>query len=888
MNNKKFLGKRLVVIDGKGLFYRGFYAMPNLTNNNGISLGGVYGFSVLALQIVDKLKPDYIAIAWDKSKTNIRKRKQLYDLYKANRHPAPPEFYDQLPYLFKLIKALSWPLIELDDYEADDIMGSLAVKTKKLGLTTCLVTSDLDLLQLIDDNINLYILKNGLSKIEQYTADLFYKKYNIRVDQFVDFKSLRGDASDNIPGVKGIGEKTAQKLLQNFDNLDNVYLNLSLIDKKISDKLIRDKKMAFLSRDLVRIMLDAPVKFNQQAMDIHNINQTELLNILQEYNFNSVIRMAKKIFQWDDNIVEIINQSNNDSLRIAKLKHINLNKLTDLKLASQEVFLIPFFKDHEGLNLRAIIIANKKQSFLINFNQINQDEFVNYMVKTKIINKSVISFDSKRLIKFFLNKKIILTNIIHDYQLAAFLLNPLIKNQNIEGIIDENFNNLILDYSDLSEEMLILKSQEIASYLVEIYQLQINQIKQNKQLLQLLMNFDLPMLNILAKMELNGIRVDLNYFYSMSRQIDDMKSDLQQTIFGYADQEFNIESPKQLSDILFNQLNISSQGIKKAKNFYSTNSSQLEKIINLHPIIPHIIKFREIIKLKNTYLDVLPKLVDKHSDLHTTFNLTSTQTGRLSSSEPNLQNIPIRSKLGNEIRKAFIARPGYILLSADYSQFELRIAADLANDFDLIELFNKQSTDIHTETAARIYNCSVENVTSSMRRAAKAINFGILYGMSPHGLSIASGMNRNESIDFINQYKNLRKPLFDYMDQIIKKTRLNGYAETLFGRQRPLPEINSKNFLIRQAAERAAINMPIQGTEADLMKLAMIGLDQFLKKHLLDSNLLLQIHDSILLECRENVVNDFIESVKNIMENIYKLKVNLRVDIKTGYRWGDL
>ncbi len=887
MSNKNNFEKKLVIIDGKGLFYRGFYAMPNLTNNQGIGLGGVYGFILLALQIVDNLKPDYIAVAWDKSKTNIRKRKQMYDLYKANRHPAPPEFYDQLPYLFKLVEALSWPLIELDDYEADDIMGSLAIQAKKKGIETYLVTSDLDLLQLIDDKINLYVLKSGLSKIEQFTADSFYKKYNIRVDQFVDYKSLRGDASDNIPGVKGVGEKTAQKLLQDFDNLDNIYLNLSLVDKKIAEKLIKDKEMAFLSRRLVQIMLDAPVEFNKSNMDIHNINQNELLSVLQEYNFNSVIRLAKKIFQWNDDSIEIINKTSNN-LKIKKTYHVNLDSLDNLKLSKQDIFIVPFFKDHQGLNLRAVIIADKSKSFLIDFSKINQHDFINYVLKNKIINQPMISFDSKRLIKFFLNKKINPINIKHDYQLAAFLLNPLIKNQNIDGIINEYFKSLIIDYSDLSEEVLILKSQEIVSYLIEVYEIQTKQMKQNKELFKILMDFDLPLLNVLAKMELNGIRIDLDYFHSMSHQIDDMKSDLQQTIFGYANQEFNVESPKQLSDILFNQLNISSQGIKKGKNFYSTNSSQLEKIINLHPIIPHIIKFREIIKLKNTYLDVLPSLVDKSNNLHTTFNLTSTQTGRLSSSEPNLQNIPIRSKLGNDIRKAFIARPGYILLSADYSQFELRIAADLANDVDLIELFNKQDIDVHTETAARIYNCSIDNVTTNMRRAAKAINFGILYGMSPHGLSVATGMNRNESTDFINQYKQLRKPLFDYMDQIIKKTRNDGYVKTLFGRRRPLPEINSKNFLIRQSAERAAINMPIQGTEADLMKLSMINLDEFLNKHHLDSRLLLQIHDSILLECQENIVDNLTKSVQDIMENVYKLKVKLTVDIKTGFRWGDL
>jgi len=878
LNNKP----RMVIIDGKGLFYRGFYSMPDLKNDKGTKLGGVYGFTSLAFQVFEKLKPDYIAVAWDKSKTNIRKRKALYELYKANRHPAPPDFYDQIPLLFNLLSALNWPLLELDDYEADDIMGALALKAKNEGLEVYLVTSDLDLLQLIEEDINLYVLKSGLTKIEQYTPDLFFNKYGIKVNQFIDYKALRGDSSDNIPGVKGIGEKTAQKLLQDFNDLDNIYQNLELIDQKTAQKLVLNKNMAYLSKKLVTIMTDCPVKLDLRLMDVKNFDQNKLLNILEEYNFKSMTRLSSKIFNIkvdnDPQLTELIS--------LTEIKDLNNFKSYDF--ANQDVILIPFFKDKEANFLRSFFIKFKNKSYLFNFKNFDQKDFLNCLVANNLMKANIIGYDSKKIYKLFHNHQFEITKFHHDFLLAEFLINPLINNQSISGLINKYFANTDLDVENFSDEDLLLKGSELISYLSLIYQSQFKKITDNHQFKNLFQDFDLPMIIILAQMEIEGIKLDLEFFESFKNKIEDMISDFQQTIFGYANQEFNIESPKQLSDILFDKLKISTQGIKKGKTFYSTNSSQLEKIINVHPIVGLVIQFREVVKLKNTYLDVLPKLVDDHQILHTTFNLTSTQTGRLSSSDPNLQNIPIRTDLGNEIRKGFVPKDGFIYLSADYSQFELRIAAELADDQELIKLFNQRDIDIHRQTAASIFHCSLDKVDSSMRRAAKAINFGILYGMSAHGLSVATGMNRSEAVQFIEEYKRLRKPLFDYMDTIIDQTRQKGYAETFFGRRRPLEGINSSNFIVRQAAERAAINMPIQGTEADLMKLALIKINKFIQSNKINASIVLQIHDSVLIECLENQLSNLQESIKEIMENVYPTKTLLTVDIKTGYRWGDL
>jgi len=872
---------RMVIIDGKGLFYRGFYSMPDLKNDKGLKLGGVYGFTTLAFQVFDKLKPDYIAVAWDKSKTNIRKRKALYELYKANRHPAPPDFYQQIPLLFNLLEALNWPLLELDDYEADDIMGTLALKAKKMGLEVYLVTSDLDLLQLIQKDINLYVLKSGLTKIEQFTPEIFFDKYGIKVNQFVDYKALRGDSSDNIPGIKGIGEKTALKLLHNFNDLDNIYKNLELIDQKTAQKLVSNKDMAYLSKKLVTIMTDCPVELDLELMNAKNFDQDKLLKILQEYNFKSMIRLSSKIF----NIKLADNPKPTESISLVEIK--NVNDFESHDLANQDVILIPFFKDKEARFLRLFFIKFQDKAYLFNFKNFNQKDFVKCLVNNNLVKANIIGYDSKKIYKFFYQYQLEINQFKHDFLLAEFLINPLINDQSISGLIKQYFD-IDLSIENFSDQDLILKASELISYLSSIYHSQSKNISINSRYKSLFNKFDLPMIIILAKMEMVGIKLDLDFFESFKTKIEDMISDFQQIIFGYADQEFNIESPKQLSDILFGKLKISTQGIKKGKTFYSTNSVQLEKIVDLHPIVGLVIRFREVIKLKNTYLDVLPKLVDDHQILHTTFNLTSTQTGRLSSSDPNLQNIPIRTKLGNEIRKGFIARDGFIYLSADYSQFELRIAAELANDQELIKLFNQRDIDIHQQTAASIFHCTLDEVSPSMRRSAKVINFGILYGMSPHGLSVATGMNRAEAMKFIEEYKKLRQPLFDYMDTIIDQTRQKGYAETFFGRRRPIEGINSSNFIVRQAAERAAINMPIQGTEADLMKLALIKIDQFIQSNKINASVVLQIHDSVLIECIEDQVVSLQKSIKEIMENVYPTKTLLAVDLKTGYRWGDL
>ncbi len=878
--------KRLVIIDGKSVFYRGYYAMPNLSNKEGLATGGVYGFASMALEIMKRLKPDYVVVAWDKSKTNIRKRRQMYAEYKANRKPAPADFYLQLPLLKDLLKAFGWPLYEFDDYEADDIMGSLAVQASKLSIETYLVTSDLDMLQLIGPKVHIYILKTGLSNIEQYSSETFYTKYGLDVHQFLDLKALKGDSSDNIPGVAGIGEKTAIDLLKQFKTLDNIYDNLTLIKDSIANKLISGKDMAYLSKDLARIWLDAPVKFNPKEGTVLNANKDEILKLLQKYEFKSLIKPTSEVFN-----INVLNQTSNLIWKIDLPETVVVtksNQLTkDIKLTGL-VYIYIRFSDKYSINPNVVLISDGLRGYAFDINKLGQKYFIEWFIRQKFLINGLVGFDVKRIIKLLLNYKTLIPIIKHDILIGSFLINPLIKDQSLTGLATEYLDYTGSSYEELDDNEFIMRAAEILGIINNIYKKQLALIVKTPKFLELIMNFELPVIPILANMEFRGIKLNTNYLNDFNEEINDEILRLKQTIFGYANEEFNIASPRQLSKVLFDSLKLSTVGIKKGKNDYSTDSSQLEKLYDKHPIIKFIIQFRELIKLKNTYLDVLPKMVDSSNVLHTTFNLTMTQTGRLSSSDPNLQNIPIKTDLGRRIRTAFIAREGYKLISADYSQFELRIAAVLAKDQELIDLFNEEDLDIHTATASSIYNISPDKVTKAMRRVAKAVNFGILYGMSPHGLVGAINIPYIEAVDFIEKYKTIRKPLFDYMAETMESARRLGYVETMFGRRRPMIDINSSNFIIRQAAERAAINMPIQGTEADLMKMAMIKVDQTIKDSKKDCHILLQIHDSMLIECKEVETDKFIVILKNVMENVISFPVKLKVDITTGNNWGEL
>lgn len=876
--------KRFVIIDGKSVFYRGYYAMPELKTKDGVPTGGVYGFATMALEVLRKLKPDYVCVAWDKPKTNIRKRLEIYPEYKAGRKPAPADFYLQIPILHKLLDAFGWPLYELDDYEADDIMGTLSHKATGKNIETYLVTSDLDVLQLISTHTRAYILKKGLSNIEEYNAASFEKKHNIKVEQFLDYKSLVGDSSDNIPGVPGIGSKTAVELLNDYKTLDDIYDNLGLIKASVSKKLEIGKDSAYMSRKLAQIWLDAPIELNTEEIDGSKAKPLEIQKILNNLEFRSLISRLPEVFNINTNVL----RTSDYELKIPKnividddlkIKNLKINKGKELVVFGRAK------GKHGGQPIYLNISPDENTNYSIDINAINPNILSAKLTEIINSNPRVVGYDIKSTIQIGYSLGIDISKVEHDILIGAFLINPLSKDLELTELAEKYLNYSSVSLDELDNQEFLLKSAEISGVIREVTRLQKTEFSKLPSIDKLAKDIEWRIIPVLAKMEYIGIKIDTKILADMSAEFKNKITEIQQLIYGYGGQEFNINSPAQLADILYNKLGLSTQFVKKGKNNLSTGAKELERLRGSHPVIDLITNYREYTKLLNTYIDTLPKLIDHNSRIHTSFNLTIAQTGRLSSTDPNLQNIPIRSKIGREIRSAFVSKKGYSYIGADYSQFELRLAAYLSKDKDLIDQFNA-GADIHTIVAAQISGIKPAEVTKDMRRFAKTINFGILFGMSPHGLSVAAKMTQQEAKNFIDRYYELRKPLISYMDNLILEAKKIGYVEDLFGRRRPTPDLNSGNFIIRKAAERAAINMPIQGTEADLMKLSMILVTEKLKNY--DAQILLQVHDSILVECVDSDVDEVSEIIKDTMENVYPLNVKLAVDIEVGKNWSNL
>ena len=883
--------KKLAIIDGKSVFYRGYYAMPGLSTKEGTPTGGVYGFAVMALEVIKRLKPDYVCIAWDKPKTNIRRRLELYPEYKAGRKPPPPDFYAQIPMLQELLEAFGWPLYEFDDYEADDIMGTLAVKASAANIETMLITSDMDMLQLVNPLVHVYALKKGLSNIELYSPESFTAKYGIRVDQFLDLKALKGDSSDNIPGVPGIGEKGALELLKAHETLDGVYENLDLIKATMRKKLEAGKDSAYLSKELADIWTDAPVELDLPELDVNKCQPEKIRDLLQKFEFRTLVRQLPEVMLVQDSHEEHTGANSFEFGKLAKNTVIDTEAALkalkdDLKDTKQLVIHGRSAGKHGKRPQLLLLSPTPEKVFTIWLDKVpakQVHDVLSPLLEDKAIPK--IGHDIKSTMQLCYELGFDIDGIGHDTQIAAFLINALRRDLTLSELALTELGYEGGSFEDLSPEDVAAQAPEIVSVITALATKQEAELKEMPKVAKLAEEIEWPVIQVLAAMEYEGIQLDTEYLHKMSEQLADQISDVEQQIYGHADQEFNIGSPSQLASVLFEKMELPAKGIKKGKTGYSTAASELDKLRGTHPIIDLITQYREYTKLKSTYVDTLPTMVDENSRLHTTFALTIAQTGRLSSNDPNLQNIPVRTELGKHIRTAFVADKGKVLVSADYSQFELRLAAYLANDTELMEMFNN-GADVHTATAAQVYGRTPEEVTKQMRRDAKVINFGVLYGMSPHGLSAATGMDFVAAKHFIDKYFELRKPLLDYMNSLKEKARTDGYVETLHGRRRPTPDVHSTNFIVRQAAERAAINMPIQGTEADLMKLAMVNLEKKLVGT--GAKQLLQIHDSILVECPEQDGEKIAALLKDVMESVYKLPVKLTVDTTIGKNWGEL
>lgn len=880
--------KKLAIIDGLSVFYRGYYAMGGLSTKDGTPTGGIYGFTAMALELIKKLKPDYVCVAWDKPKTNVRKRLAIYPQYKAGRKPPPPDFYAQIPILHELLRAFNWPLYEYDDYEADDILCTLAKKATAVGIETMLITSDLDALQCLGSLTHVYALKKGFTNIDKYTPDMFEEKYGLKTDQFLDLKSLKGDGSDNIPGVPGIGEKTAITLLQEYKTLDNVYDNLALIKDSVAKKLASGKDSAYMSKEIARLYDDAPVPLDLKEMDVNKLDTAELADILKRLEFRSLLKTLPQVMRAADvpvpknfDIDAPAKGTFKELQEIPMPKLVPITKPEDFRQIhiNDEIVLHARSAGKNGMDPKVLIIGDSTHAYAIDLRKV--------VIPEKSLNnlKSAMGHDIKNSFKVLLELGIKLPKVAHDTLIGDFIIDSLGRDSTLTGLAARELGyegNL----EDLDDDQLLEKADEIVGVILALANMQSMQMSEVTSLINLATTVDWPVIPVLARMECAGIKIDPPFFAAFALDLEGRISDIEQTIYGFADQEFNISSPGQLGEILFDKLALPTVFTKKGKNGnYSTANDVLEKIKDKHPIIECIQNYREFTKLKSTYVDTLPLLADDNDRIHTTFNLTIASTGRLSSIDPNLQNIPVRTELGKGIRRGFIPEKGNVFVSADYSQFELRIAAAMSGDELMIKAFN-DDRDIHTETAALIQGIDPKDVTKEMRYAAKAVNFGILYGQGTFGLANNTGISLAEAKEFIEKYFEIRPKLKGMITTFREQALNRGYVETLLGRRRPTPDVKSPAFPVREGAYRAAINMPIQGTAADLTKLAMTAVDEKLPK---GAKQLLQIHDSILVECLEKDAESVGKILKETMENIYpKLGVNLRVDVSTGKNWGEL
>ncbi len=791
--------------------------MGALSTSDGTPTGGVYGFAAIAMEIVQKLDPTKVVVAWD-SRTSTSRRKAVYPEYKAGRVKPGDDFYAQIPLLKELVRALGWGFVECDDCEADDIIGTLALQADEDGdYETFIVSSDLDMLQVVDENTRMYRILQGFSRLEELDVPAVEAKYGIKKAQFLDLKALKGDASDNIPGVPGIGEKTAVKLLGSYGTLDGVYeaLDAGKIEGKIAEKLTKGRESAKMSYFLAKIMTDVDVKLNDLP-DLE-IDDETVVAALKKLEFRTLVGKFLRARGNAGQVVKEMKAQMRNALRPSK---------SEQRVARAEK------KASAGLSQQTLEIPVEMPDGLI----------LSWNVKDLMHKNAKVA------------ERIFAGAGFWDLAQGAFLLNPLVRN---------------LERQDEKVE----------------YERQKAEFETKPELKKILMEFDLPLIPVLYEMEERGMLIDRPYFEGLKEEFLKEVAGREREIWKLAGTEFNVNSPAQLSEVFFTRLGLPTKGIKKGSRGYSTGAKELDKLQKYHPIIEKIKEYREAAKLLSTYIEPIPELADKAERVHTTYKQNKTETGRLSSTNPNLQNIPVRTEVGRQIRTGFIAGPGKVLVSADYSQFELRLAAVLAGDQALIDDFNSD-VDIHTKTAAEAFGVAPEDVTKTQRRAAKVINFGVLYGMSVRGLSEATGMSLSAAKDFIERYFELRKPVKEYLDKVLVQAREQGYVETYYGRRRPTPDVLSSNFIVRTGAERAAQNMPIQGTEADLMKRAMLAVKVALPK---GAEMIMQVHDSLIIECDENLAEEVSKILVEKMENVApELAVKLKAEVTIGQNWGEL
>lgn len=872
---------KLVLIDGNSLSFRAFYALPLLSNKAGIHTNAVYGFAMLLEKILKEEKPNHFLVAFDAGKTTFRHEK--YSEYKGGRQKTPPELSEQFPYIRQLLDAYHIKRYELDNYEADDIIGTLSKEADKAGFQTIIITGDRDLTQLATDNVTIYYTKKGVTDVDHYTPDFIAEKYNgLTPNQIIDMKGLMGDTSDNIPGVAGVGEKTAIKLLNQFDTVEGVYEHLDEISgKKLKEKLQNSKEDALMSKELATINVDSPIEVKlEDTLMTHQDEQQEKIELFKKLEFKQLLADIDQSASGEDAIEKTFEiETSFDNVDFTSLKEATIHfELDGGNYLRNNILKFSLFTGEKHIVINADDI-------------INYAELVSWLENP---NTKKVVYDAKKTYVASHRLGIDIQNISFDIMLASYIIDPSRTISDVQSVVSLYGQSFVKDDVSIYGKGKKFKVPEddvlnpyVASITDAIYFAKPNMDKQLEEYnqVELLADLELPLAKILSEMEEIGIYTDVHDLEEMEKEIQEKLDVLIRNIHDAAGEDFNINSPKQLGVVLFETLQL--PVIKKTKTGYSTAVDVLEQLQGEHPIIDYILEYRQLSKLQSTYVEGLQKVISDDQRIHTRFNQTLAQTGRLSSVYPNLQNIPVRLEEGRKIRKAFKpTSKDSVILSADYSQIELRVLAHITQDESMKEAFIN-GDDIHTATAMKVFGVEADQVDSLMRRQAKAVNFGIVYGISDYGLSQSLGITRKKAKAFIDDYLASFPGVKQYMSDIVKDAKALGFVETLLHRRRYIPDITSRNFNLRGFAERTAMNTPIQGSAADIIKLAMVKFAQKMKETTYQAKLLLQVHDELIFEVPKSEVDSFSEFVEEIMENALQLDVPLKVDSSYGATWYD-
>lgn len=881
------MSKKLILIDGHSILNRAFYGVPDLTNSEGIHTNAMYGFLNIMFKILETEQADYLTVAFDLSAPTFRHK--MFAEYKGTRKPSPPEFRQQVPLMKEILKAMNVTIIEKEGYEADDVLGTLAKRGEALGLDVSLISGDRDMLQLATDKVKIRIpkTKKGVTEVEDYYAEDVVKLYGVSPTEFVDIKALMGDSSDNIPGAPGIGEKTASALIQKFKSIENAYTHIDEVTpNKARQSLSENYEQVQMSKVLAKIDTDTPMDFDIDDAHFNDMYTKEAFELFKKYNFKTLLK------KFDTEAVSTEPQVYGQIRIINEFSDVE-KSFSEMKMAEfVGVFLV--YEDN-GLYGASFTFKSKVEESLYIPVQgfINEDYLIGKITDlTNTMNKKnkLVFFKLKDQLGLLKNCE---DDVLIDVGLAAYLLNPLKESYSFDELARDYLKLSLPSRTDLLGKMnykeaafvnedVLSKYACLNSYVIYNSWKLIEDSLEESNMLELFETIEMPLLFVLYGMQTEGVMVDKNVLKEFGDKLQIRILELEAEIYELCGSKFNINSPKQLGVVLFETLALPNG--KKTKSGYSTAADVLEKLAEQHPAVKKILEYRQLTKLKSTYADGLAVYIGEDNRIHGKFNQTITATGRISSTEPNLQNIPIRMELGREIRKAFIPKPGCIFIDADYSQIELRILAHMSGDQKLIDAYNSEQ-DIHRITASQVFHTPLDEVTNAQRSNAKAVNFGIIYGISSFGLGQDLNISRKEATTYITKYFETYPDIKAFIDGLVEKAKETGYSTTIFNRRRPIPELNSSNFMQRSFGERIAMNSPIQGTAADIIKIAMIKVYEALKDNKLKSKLILQVHDELLVETYEDEVDKVKKILEENMLGAAKLLVALDVDMKTGKNW---